>query len=167
MCIRDSNEYIAPTATAAMGNGIFAGVVPGTGVLVPVSNPNFANIVTGCSECEITCPDDVTISVDRGVCGAFFECPPPVFAPMGCNLEAPINVMSLDEELNFIDIPGFANGAFANFPGTYNVSISTAPLCNFPMPVCVDEICIDVNFCLLYTSPSPRDATLSRMPSSA
>ena len=25
----------------------------------------------------------------------------------------------------------------------------------------------DVNFCLLYTSPSPRDATLSRMPSSA
>ena len=26
---------------------------------------------------------------------------------------------------------------------------------------------IDENFCLLYTSPSPRDATLSRMPSSA
>ena len=25
----------------------------------------------------------------------------------------------------------------------------------------------DVYFCLLYTSPSPRDATLSRMPSSA
>ena len=28
----------------------------------------------------------------------------------------------------------------------------------------VDEM---LNFCLLYTSPSPRDATLSRMPSSA
>ena len=26
---------------------------------------------------------------------------------------------------------------------------------------------VDYNFCLLYTSPSPRDATLSRMPSSA
>ena len=26
---------------------------------------------------------------------------------------------------------------------------------------------IDLIFCLLYTSPSPRDATLSRMPSSA
>ena len=26
---------------------------------------------------------------------------------------------------------------------------------------------IDINACLLYTSPSPRDATLSRMPSSA
>ena len=24
-----------------------------------------------------------------------------------------------------------------------------------------------INYCLLYTSPSPRDATLSRMPSSA
>ena len=26
---------------------------------------------------------------------------------------------------------------------------------------------VHYNFCLLYTSPSPRDATLSRMPSSA
>ena len=30
----------------------------------------------------------------------------------------------------------------------------------------IDRICRNV-FCLLYTSPSPRDATLSRMPSSA
>ena len=29
------------------------------------------------------------------------------------------------------------------------------------------RICIENNACLLYTSPSPRDATLSRMPSSA
>ena len=28
-------------------------------------------------------------------------------------------------------------------------------------------LCGDFNICLLYTSPSPRDATLSRMPSSA
>ena len=37
-------------------------------------------------------------------------------------------------------------------------------------PVCVDENAMTLvllNFCLLYTSPSPRDATLSRMPSSA
>ena len=27
--------------------------------------------------------------------------------------------------------------------------------------------CTSVEYCLLYTSPSPRDATLSRMPSSA
>ena len=29
------------------------------------------------------------------------------------------------------------------------------------------ERCLRRTFCLLYTSPSPRDATLSRMPSSA
>ena len=29
------------------------------------------------------------------------------------------------------------------------------------------EIYAELNDCLLYTSPSPRDATLSRMPSSA
>ena len=30
-----------------------------------------------------------------------------------------------------------------------------------------DIIAVDIKTCLLYTSPSPRDATLSRMPSSA
>ena len=30
-----------------------------------------------------------------------------------------------------------------------------------------DKATIDIPACLLYTSPSPRDATLSRMPSSA
>ena len=30
-----------------------------------------------------------------------------------------------------------------------------------------NEIKVSINSCLLYTSPSPRDATLSRMPSSA
>ena len=32
---------------------------------------------------------------------------------------------------------------------------------------CQDYDTSNVNYCLLYTSPSPRDATLSRMPSSA
>ena len=31
----------------------------------------------------------------------------------------------------------------------------------------VDEALKDVRVCLLYTSPSPRDKTVSRMPSSA
>ena len=31
----------------------------------------------------------------------------------------------------------------------------------------ISEVNDPVNACLLYTSPSPRDATLSRMPSSA
>ena len=40
---------------------------------------------------------------------------------------------------------------------------STTPGWNRPPPPYVDHF----NICLLYTSPSPRDATLSRMPSSA
>ena len=35
------------------------------------------------------------------------------------------------------------------------------------VPGCVEAHEVDENNCLLYTSPSPRDATLSRMPSSA
>ena len=31
----------------------------------------------------------------------------------------------------------------------------------------IEQFSLDANICLLYTSPSPRDATLSRMPSSA
>ena len=33
--------------------------------------------------------------------------------------------------------------------------------------VFVCDECVELCICLLYTSPSPRDATLSRMPSSA
>ena len=33
--------------------------------------------------------------------------------------------------------------------------------------IAADDIPALLKFCLLYTSPSPRDATLSRMPSSA
>ena len=35
------------------------------------------------------------------------------------------------------------------------------------MPIASSSIITDISSCLLYTSPSPRDATLSRMPSSA
>ena len=31
----------------------------------------------------------------------------------------------------------------------------------------IDQLTARLNFCLLYTSPSPRDRSLSRMPSSA
>ena len=34
-------------------------------------------------------------------------------------------------------------------------------------PLNEDELVADIHFCLLYTSPSPRDGLLSRMPSSA
>ena len=47
--------------------------------------------------------------------------------------------------------------------------ISAIPLGGFVKPLDRrdSEMPPDANICLLYTSPSPRDATLSRMPSSA
>ena len=69
------------------------------------------------------------------------------------------------------------SGTFA--AGTYNVAFTACDGCGncvtdtqvldvvntkTPIPVCMNGLSIS---CLLYTSPSPRDATLSRMPSSA
>ena len=49
------------------------------------------------------------------------------------------------------------------FCGDTKTTLATPP----PPFVRVDYFCESGNPCLLYTSPSPRDATLSRMPSSA
>ena len=44
-------------------------------------------------------------------------------------------------------------------------------LCQVDKQACIDDVGLELDaeteICLLYTSPSPRDATLSRMPSSA
>jgi len=141
-CVNNS-EYIAPTSTTAAGNGGFTGANHTAGELVPTSNPAFAQIVTGCSECEIECPDDVTVSNSVGLCGAFFECPPPTFDPVGCNLEAAINVIEVNEFMPWVD---FVANTGNMTVGTYNTTIDLGSICNFPMPVCVDEICIDTEF---------------------
>ena len=62
-------------------------------------------------------------------------------------------------------------------PGTYILRISQGELdrsnfCERELTVVITSVPATVDFgagvsCLLYTSPSPRDATLSRMPSSA
>ena len=49
-----------------------------------------------------------------------------------------------------------------------DMDINTDVLGVLPRSKAVDELKNSVGYaCLLYTSPSPRDATLSRMPSSA
>ena len=52
----------------------------------------------------------------------------------------------------------------------YNVNIEmtmTSPMCPAGPQLVAETQKYASDFCLLYTSPSPRDATLSRMPSSA
>ena len=60
---------------------------------------------------------------------------------------------------------------FENLPPADYVVQVTPPSVFVPTPVQTvandDDSEADSNICLLYTSPSPRDATLSRMPSSA
>ena len=68
-----------------------------------------------------------------------------------------------------IDIPTW-NQLNAQERKTINGQVSTQGLGLMLIPTDVNQQAVDVNhpsICLLYTSPSPRDATLSRMPSSA
>ena len=47
------------------------------------------------------------------------------------------------------------------------LSVSIDPVSDAPEGLNSTHIAVEDTACLLYTSPSPRDATLSRMPSSA
>ena len=70
----------------------------------------------------------------------------------------------------------FFGRSIANFPpynivktgeNTYDVELALAGFNKKDIEVEYKESQLTVKSCLLYTSPSPRDATLSRMPSSA
>ena len=60
--------------------------------------------------------------------------------------------------VGFITIPFALFGIQDYVSGSGNTSIAT---------VNGEDVDINVYYCLLYTSPSPRDRTRSRMPSSA
>ena len=72
-----------------------------------------------------------------------------------------------------IDLQGevYLNGADTVEP--YDAFVHVEPMSGnttMTLRVYIGHLCLGlrwVNNCLLYTSPSPRDATLSRMPSSA
>ena len=72
-------------------------------------------------------------------------------------------------------VVGFRDSASLYFPMFEAIDAAWAegkvplwnPFCNFGMPLVADGTSSVFYPCLLYTSPSPRDATLSRMPSSA
>ena len=69
------------------------------------------------------------------------------------------------KDLSFLINPG-EHAAFVGPTGSGKTTIIRL-LCRLYEPQSGQILIDDVNICLLYTSPSPRDATLSRMPSSA
>ena len=71
-----------------------------------------------------------------------------------------------------LDELGITANSDVNLKPSDYVDLTDGPLIQVLSPNLDDEIIaspmdIEIKFCLLYTSPSPRDATLSRMPSSA
>ena len=63
---------------------------------------------------------------------------------------------------------GHATGKFDVLTGKQKASKSNAPsYTKVFADSLLNHAAHDTKICLLYTSPSPRDATLSRMPSSA
>ena len=64
---------------------------------------------------------------------------------------------------NLNDVPQIINGAGLNLQSSREFTGDNCQLRN----VINTFSLVDLSNCLLYTSPSPRDATLSRMPSSA
>ena len=64
-----------------------------------------------------------------------------------------------DIKFSYERVHKFAEAQLANYGKDFEVELSNG--------LFAGQKLIPINTCLLYTSPSPRDATLSRMPSSA
>ena len=62
--------------------------------------------------------------------------------------------------VNIDHIATVRNARGENHPDPYHAALQVVKMG-------ADSVTIHLRDCLLYTSPSPRDATLSRMPSSA
>ena len=87
------------------------------------------------------------------------------------------SVREYQERVNAFEVVGGAiiSGSFQAFDQNYlkdslsELGMDYFGVANIPFNIKNDELeeLNQNNVCLLYTSPSPRDATLSRMPSSA
>ena len=74
--------------------------------------------------------------------------------------------VDLNSEFNHIKQWAATNGLIINSYKTKEVVFRQPRVSCFHLPAAIDDI-EQVDCCLLYTSPSPRDRTRSRMPSSA
>ena len=141
-----------------------------------VSTANVTITVAGENDAPVAVNDLASLSEDDGLTGNVFadnlngvdfdvdSALFTVFAVNGlqANVGAPITTsnggqitINADGSFEF-----FTNGAYDNLSANGSINDSIDEVFTY-------TIADDFNACLLYTSPSPRDATLSRMPSSA
>ena len=77
----------------------------------------------------------------------------------------------MTERLPLTELPKGNSKGFLGFPVNLDLDNLNAQIAilgvPYGLPYYPNELANDQSTCLLYTSPSPRDATLSRMPSSA
>ena len=66
----------------------------------------------------------------------------------------------------FDELEHFFNNSLTDYPNMTGIILTGAGPKSFVAGADISEF-LTLGTCLLYTSPSPRDATLSRMPSSA
>ena len=83
------------------------------------------------------------------------------------SLKKPPVQLSETNVTNFLKIKTSGSIDFDKQIYLYNLNENGTPGFEVINPIIIDSKNYLINSCLLYTSPSPRDATLSRMPSSA
>ena len=115
---------------------------------IPTGDPAAVTVTDNCSASI-----DITVVVNDvttpGVCANTYTITRTWTATDECN--------NSTTAIQTINVEDTTDPVIANVPGTITVECDNIPTGD-PTAVTV---------CLLYTSPSPRDATLSRMPSSA
>eukprot|EP00830_Metopus_es_P010350 TRINITY_DN19966_c0_g1_i1.p2 TRINITY_DN19966_c0_g1~~TRINITY_DN19966_c0_g1_i1.p2 ORF type:complete len:131 (-),score=34.15 TRINITY_DN19966_c0_g1_i1:9-401(-) len=108
------------------------------------------------------------ILANMKVIGLFFAgswCPPcKIFTPILVDFYQEVNAMERNLEIVFISLD---NSEYEYESYRAKMPWVAIPFNDTRIDRLVAKFNIDEIPCLLYTSPSPRDATLSRMPSSA
>ena len=79
------------------------------------------------------------------------------FNPTDSNLGTPSNWITPTDNLNLVELTERPSDEEATYSGPFTGQLLTCP----------DDCIGGLVNCLLYTSPSPRDLSTSRMPSSA
>ena len=123
---------------------------------------NYSNSLSG--SCELLGTINPTVNNNWDKCGGTITVTYSGQDDCGRNISIPDIIINVDEA----PLPTITTPSLPTSLSCVNASSFSAPIANYSNSLSGScELIGTINPCLLYTSPSPRDATLSRMPSSA